>query len=76
MKLKKYDSKLYCNSCKSFGENGFEIDFDKRFYNNIKICKKCAELFYKSLGEHLIPKGIKNINSNQKLVEKDFSNLI
>lgn len=72
MKIKRYDSKLYCNSCKSFSDSGFEIDFDKRFYNNIKICKKCAENAYKSLGEHFVPKGIKNINAKIKPIEKDF----
>ena len=72
MKIKKYNSKVYCNSCKTFSENGFEIDFDKRFYNNIKICKDCAEKAYKSLGEYFIPKSIKNINAKIKQVEKDF----
>ena len=72
MKLKKYEHKLYCNSCKTFNESGFEIDFDKRFYNNIKICKNCAKEIYKSLAEHFIPKSIKNINAKIKQVEKDF----
>ena len=72
MKLKKYENKLYCNSCKSFSEGGFEIDFDKRFYNNIKICKNCAINIYKSLGECFVPKSIKNINSKITTVEKDF----
>ena len=72
MKFKKLDKLSFCGICKSSFKEGFEIDVDRRFFNNIKICKDCALKIYKNLGFYFVPKGIKNINAEIKEVNKKF----
>ncbi|MBQ3214064.1 MAG: hypothetical protein IJB10_03580 [Clostridia bacterium] len=73
MKIKIFNKKAICNGCKKSFESGFEVDFDKRFFNTIKICQNCAKDFYTQLGKFFIPKNIKNINEKPKLINQKFN---
>ena len=72
MNVKLTDKLFVCNACKISSNAGFEIDLDRRFFNNIKICKECGKEIYSSLGKHFVHKGLKNINKEIKLVDKNF----
>lgn len=68
MKVKVYKKNFVCNACKKFSDGGFEVDLDRRFFNNIKICKSCANEVYTDLGKHFVHRSIKNINKEIKLI--------
>ncbi|MBQ3047473.1 MAG: hypothetical protein IJD48_00460 [Clostridia bacterium] len=71
MEIKDYNGVSLCFGCKQKLTDGFEIDLDKRFFNNIKICKNCAKLLYFKLGQKLIPKSPKNIFNEFKNKKSD-----
>ena len=58
-----------CCNCKNKIESGFEINFNKRFFNSVKICKQCGLVFYKKLSKLVVPKSPKNIYQYVKLFE-------
>ena len=68
MKIEKIVSG-FCFCCKKKFDRGFEVDFDKRFFNNIKFCNTCAEEFYSKLGAKFVPKSPKNVCRNLKILE-------
>ena len=70
MKIHKYKGNALCFCCKNKFDKGFEFDFDKRFFNNIKFCQKCCQLLYEQLGKEIIPKSPKNIFSDYKIIDK------
>lgn len=72
MEIKIFNKKSVCNCCKKSFETGFEIDLNKRFFNNIKICQTCGKNIYTQLGKHFVPKSIKNINAKPKLIDQNF----
>ena len=61
MKIENFGGRAVCFCCKQKFDNGFEIDFDKRFFNNFKFCKNCCENMYEQLASKLVPKSPKNI---------------
>ena len=71
MKIQNFGGKAICFCCKQKFDIGFEIDFDKRFFNNIKFCKKCCELLYEQLGKELVPKSPKNIFNDFKKIKNN-----
>ena len=72
MEIKTFNKKAMCNCCKNFFETGFEVDLNKRFFNNIKICQNCGKKIYTQLGKYFVPKSIKNINAKPKMVDQNF----
>lgn len=72
MEAKEYKKEFVCSNCKKFSDNGFEIDLDRKFFNNIKVCRTCANNLYLSFGKCFVHKGIKNINKDIKIIGKDF----
>jgi len=69
MKIEKVTKPIFCFCCKKKFDDGFEVDFDKRFFNNVKFCKRCAEDFYKNLAVLFTPKSPKNVCRNLKILE-------
>lgn len=48
---------------------GVEIDFDKKFFNNYKLCKNCAKNLFVGLSKNFIPKGVKSKSFEYKILE-------
>lgn len=72
MNLKVVNNNFVCCACKQCADFGFEVLLGRRFFNNIKICKDCANKIYLDLSKHFVHKGIKNINKEIKLINKNF----
>ncbi len=70
MKLKIVNNNFVCSACKEGSDFGFEVLLERRFFNNIKICKECGKQMYMQLGKHFVHKGIKNINKEIKIINK------
>ena len=58
-----------CFNCKKIFENGIEIDFNKKFFNNYKLCFACAQKLFVNLSKEFVPKGIKNKVCNYNVLE-------
>ena len=58
-----------CFNCKKFFDSGIEIDFNKKFFNNYKLCLSCAKSLFLGLSQEFVPKGIKNKICDYKVLE-------
>lgn len=58
-----------CFNCKSYFDLGVEINFNKKFFNNYKLCKNCAKSLYIGLSKNFVPKGIKSKSLECKVLE-------
>jgi len=66
MKISIYSKQGVCSCCKKQFSSGFEVDINKRFINNPKICKSCLENLQAQASLYLVPKSPKNINAKIK----------
>lgn len=55
-----------CYDCKKNFENGFEISFNRKAFNRIKLCSCCACSMYSLLATTFVPKSPKNIITRPK----------
>ena len=66
----KKSNKNVCYNCRAFFEEGVEIDFNKKFFNNYKLCKNCAKSLFLGLSKNFIPKGVKSKSYVCKILEQ------
>ena len=65
----KKSSNNVCFNCKKVFDDGFEIDFDKKFFNNYKFCKNCAKSLMLGLNKNFVPKGVKSKSYECKVLD-------
>ncbi len=51
-----------CYECKKEFKEGYEINFNKKFFNKVRLCSCCACSLYSNFASVFVPKSPKNIN--------------